>query len=151
MSAGILTKSLITAGLALALTASLASAQPPYHGRGMGMAHYDKSTEVTVTGTVEAVLPHQARMGMPGMGGTHLTFKTDSEQFDVHVGPTNWLAEKKFEFAKGDRLEIVGSSLTIGGEKALIAREITKGESKITLRDANGFPLWSGRGRRAQP
>ena len=133
---------------ALLLTASVATAQPQ-RGRGMGMPHYDKSTEVTVKGTVEAVLTNQ--QGMRGMGmGTHLTFKTESGDIDVHIGPSWWLTEQKIEFAKGDQLEIVGSSITFNGGKALIAREITKGERKITLRDANGFPVWSGRGRRSQ-
>jgi hypothetical protein len=87
-------------------------------------------------------------MGGPG---THLTFKTETGQVDVHLGPASWLADKKYEFAKDDQLEILGSSITVNGQKALIAREITKGDQKITLRDANGIPAWSGRGRRAQP
>jgi hypothetical protein len=132
---------------ALLVAASLATAQP-HAGRGMGM-RYDKSTEVTVKGTVEAVLVGHS--GMRGMGmGTHLTFKTDSGDVDVHVGPGWWLTEQKIEFAKGDQLEVVGSSVTFNGEKALIAREITKGDRKIILRDANGIPVWSGRGRRSQ-
>jgi hypothetical protein len=136
---------------AMVLTASLAAAQPR-GGRGMGMPHYDKSTEVTVKGTVEAVLTsQQGTQGMRGMGmGTHLTFRTESGDIDVHVGPSWWLTEQKLEFAKGDQLQIVGSSITFNGGKALIAREITKGDRKITLRDANGFPVWSGRGRRTQ-
>ncbi len=130
------------------LAGSLAAAQPRA-GRGMGMMpHYDKSTEMTVKGIVEAVSVGQP--GMPGMGmGTHLTFKTETGDIDVHVGPGWWLSEQKLEFAKGDQLEIVGSSVTFNAGKALIAREITKGDRKITLRDANGVPAWSGRGRRA--
>lgn len=134
------------AGSALLLTASMASAQGR-PGPGMGMPRYDKTTEVTVKGTVEAVVPQQGRMGM---GGTHLTFKTETGQYDVHLGPAAWLSEKKYDFAKGDALEVVGSSLTINGEKALIAREITKGDVTITLRNADGIPAWSGRGRRTE-
>jgi hypothetical protein len=139
-------KMLSVAGTAVLLAASIAAAQGP-GGRGMGMPNYDKTTEVTVTGTVEAVVPQHNHMG--GMG-THLTFKTETGPLDVHLGPANWLSEKKFEFAKGDQLTIVGSAVTFNGEKALIAREITKGEQKITLRNANGVPLWAGRGRSAQ-
>ena len=73
---------------------------------------YDKSKEVTVTGTVEAVTPQQ---GMRGMGGTHLTLVVGAEKLDVHVGPTPWLADKKYEFAAGDQLTIVGSRQTIDG------------------------------------
>lgn len=131
--------------------ASLAYAQPP--GHGVGMARYDKATEITVNGSVDAVVLQAGRMGGRGMamGGTHLTFKAaDNTVYDVHVGPANWLAANKLEFAKGDRIEIVGSSIELDGQKALIAREITKGDHKTTLRDANGVPVWSGRGRRTQ-
>ena len=139
------------------LTAPLALAQPA-PGRGMGMMPgYHKSTEVTLKGTVEAVVAQPERTGgmpadmprgmMAGMGGTHLTFRSGADVYDVHLGPANWLAEKTYAFAKGDALEIVGSSVTMHGQKALIAREITRGDQKITLRDADGIPAWSGRGR----
>jgi hypothetical protein len=150
------TRSLTVAGVALALGASVVVAQtPPRAGRGMGMMmHYDKSTEVTVAGTVEAVetMPRLGGGRGPGMamGGTHLTFKTATETFDVHLGPSAWLADQKFDIATGDTLTIVGSTVTVNGEKALIAREITKGDRKITLRDADGFPAWAGWGRRSQ-
>jgi hypothetical protein len=85
-----------------------------------------------------------------GMGGTHLTLKTETGNLDVALGPSNWLAEKKYEFAKGDLLDIVGSEVTMNGQKTLVAREITKGGTTMTLRDANGVPAWSGRGRRSQ-
>ena len=114
--------------------------------RGRMAAGYDKSKEVTVTGTVEAVTPQQ---GMRGMGGTHLTLVVGAEKLDVHVGPTPWLADKKYEFAAGDQLTIIGSRQTIAGVDSLIAREIDKGGTKMSLRDENGRPLWAGgmRGR----
>jgi len=141
---------------ALVLAATSATAQPgqgPGRDMGMGPMHYDKSTEVTVKGTVEAVLTQQA--AMPNMpmhmgGGTHLTLRTDAGNVDVALGPTNWLAEKKYVFAKGDELGVIGSSISMNGQKTIVAREVTKGGSTMTLRDSNGFPAWSGRGRRSQ-
>ena len=114
--------------------------------RGRMAVGYDKSKEVTVTGTVEAVTPQQ---GMRGMGGTHLTLAVGAEKLDVHVGPTPWLADKKYEFAVGDQLTIVGSRQMIDKVDSLIAREIDKGGTKMSLRDENGRPLWAGgmRGR----
>jgi hypothetical protein len=53
-------------------------------------------------------------------------------------------------FAKGDTLKVVGSQVTMAGQEVVIAREITKGDQVLTLRDAKGFPLWSGRGRSGQ-
>jgi hypothetical protein len=144
------------AGLtALLLAAMPTIAQPGQgrgHGAGMGPMHYDKSTEVTVKGTVEAVFTQQGPMAnMPmHMGGTHLTLKTDAGNVDVALGPTNWLAEKKYVFATGDVIEVIGSSISMNGQKTLVAREVTKGGVKMTLRDADGIPAWSGHGRRAQ-
>jgi len=87
--------------------------------------------------------------GMCPMGGTgtHLTLKTTQGTFNVHVGPTTYFASKNFSVAKGDELTITGSKVQFQGTESLIAREIKKGDQVLTLRDANGLPLWSGRGR----
>jgi hypothetical protein len=82
-------------------------------------------------------------------GGTHLIVKTKTDTFEVHVGPTAYLTEQKITLAKGDTLGILGSRVTIDDEPVLLARQITKGANKWTLRDASGRPLWSG-ARRAR-
>ncbi|MGE5244141.1 MAG: hypothetical protein ACM3SQ_07930 [Betaproteobacteria bacterium] len=129
---------------AVGIAATL-DAQPQ---RGMGMGpRYDKSKEVTVTGTVESVDEHQG-MGMMGTGmmgtGTHLQLTAGNEKLDVHVGPTRWLTDHKYTFAKGDEITVTGSRMKINDTEALIAREIDKAGTKITLRDENGRPLWAG-------
>jgi hypothetical protein len=78
------------------------------------------------------------------MGGTHLKLVTEKGTMDVHLGPAAYLADKKFIVDKGDVVEIRGSVVKIGGNEAVIAREVTKGSEKLVLRDANGIPLWSG-------
>lgn len=124
-----------------ALAAAPALAQRGRGGGGMGMPRYDKATERTVTGTVEHLQPQQGR----GQGmGLHLAFKTDTGVLDVHVGPTTWLTEQKFEFAEGDALTIVGSPVKMGDKDAFLAREITKAGKTMTLRNGDGFPLWAG-------
>jgi hypothetical protein len=120
-------------------------------GRGDGSPRYDPATETTVTGTVESVEqiagPGGGR-GRRGLGGTHLTLKTKTETLEVHLGPTEFLNEKKVAIAKGDTLTIVGSRVTVDGDRVLIAKEVKKGDSTWTLRDAAGLPLWRGRGGR---
>jgi hypothetical protein len=110
---------------------------------------YDVKTETTITGTVESVenITGGGGRGRGGMGGTHLVVKTDKETVDVHVGPTAYLTEKGITLSKGDRLEILGSRVTVDNEGVLIARQIKKGDNTWTLRDASGRPAWSGRGR----
>jgi len=110
-----------------------------------GMRIYNPATEVTVQGTVEDV---KQFTGSRGWGGTHLTLRTDKETLDVHLGPSNFLEAKKFTVSKGDRVEVLGSKVQFQGHDALIARQVTKGDQKLTLRNAQGIPAWSGAGRR---
>lgn len=120
-------------------------------GRGQGSPRYDLATETTVTGTVESVEqiagPAGGR-GRRGLGGTHITLKTSGDTLDVHLGPTAFLNDKKVAIAKGDKLVVVGSRVTVDDERVFIAKEVKKGDTVWTLRDAAGLPLWRGRGGR---
>jgi DNA/RNA endonuclease YhcR with UshA esterase domain len=110
-----------------------------------GMRHYNPTTEITVKGSVDDV--RQVTRGQ-GWGGTHLTLKTDKGTLDVHLGPSRFLESKKFTISKGDQVEVIGSKVQYQGHDALIAREITKGDQKLILRNAEGIPEWSGGGNR---
>jgi hypothetical protein len=118
-------------------------------GPGEGSPRYDVATEATVTGTVEAVEQIAGAgggRGRRGLGGTHIALKTNAETLEVHLGPTAFLNEKQVAIAKGDTLVIVGSRATVDGDRVFIAKEVKKGNSVWTLRDAAGLPLWRGRG-----
>ena len=120
-----------------ALTMTLALAQPR-----QGSRLYDPSKEVTVSGTIEDVqqIPHGR------MTGIHVLLKTASEKVDVRLGPSFFICNQGFSFAKGDEVEVLGAKAKVGGSDVVIAREVTKGGKKLTLRDASGRPLWA-RGR----
>ena len=47
------------------------------------------------------------------------------------------------EIKKGDGLEVIGSRITVDQSQVVLAREIRKGDTAWTLRDATGQPLWS--------
>lgn len=104
------------------------------------MLRYDPSAEVTVKGTVDKVSQPTGPRGWPGM---HIALKTATGTLDVHLGPADFLTEKKFEIAVGDQVEVIGSKVKYKGVDAVLAREIKKGESTLTLRDAQGIPQWS--------
>ena len=127
----------VTVVLAFAATAVLARGEGP----GMGMPNYDPKTEVTVKGTIEDV---QQQQGRHGWMGTHLLLKTDSGTLDVHAGPSGYITQNHFSFAKGDAIEVIGSKVTIQDKDALLAREIVKDGKTLTLRNAQGIPQWSG-------
>ncbi len=141
---------LILAVLALALPLALAQGGGG-QGKGkqrQGMPKYDPATETTVKGTVEEVKEVECQMCRMGTTGTHLMVKSGGETMEVHLGPTTFLTDKKFSLAKGDQIEVVGSKVKMNGSDALIAREVKKGDQKLTLRDAQGIPQWSGGRRR---
>ncbi|HEX6905995.1 MAG TPA: hypothetical protein VF154_05245 [Terriglobales bacterium] len=112
-----------------------------------GMRNYDPSTETTVKGTVEEV---KQVSGRHGWNGTHLMLKTEAGQMDVHAGPSSYIAAQGFTFAQGDKVEVLGSKVKLGGGEALIAREIKQGDKTLVLRNAQGIPQWSGGRQRAQ-
>jgi hypothetical protein len=42
------------------------------------------------------------------------------------------------------RVEVKGSCITFGGNPAIIAAEVKKGDDVMKLRDDNGVPAWAG-------
>jgi hypothetical protein len=153
---------LVLGGIVL-VTMQFATAQMAGTGSRRSMMRgplYDPATEITVKGAVSEI---QQLTGKP-MGtatgtiwgncpgewtGTHLSITTDQgSTLIVHVGPTAFLTEKNFSLVKGDKLTIVGSKMQYKGSDFLIAREITKGDQVLKLRDSEGFPEWSGPARR---
>jgi len=129
-------------GVAILAVSTVAFAQ-----RGMkgGPAHYNPATEVTLKGNVDEVKQIQSQG--KGSGGLHFILGAEPTPIEVLVGPAWYVSSKNFAFAKGDAVTVTGSKMTMGGAEVVVAREIKKGEDVLTLRDANGFPLWSGRGR----
>ncbi len=132
-------KSLLVAAGLVALTAFVAEARPG-QGRSAGTPIYDPKTETTITGVIQEVKE------VPGPGrsaGTHLIVKTGSGIHEVHVGPSWYLAQQKYAFAKGDQVEVRGSKVKYHGADAIVARQIKKDSHTWTLRDEQGVPAWS--------
>jgi len=100
-------KVLLVLTVAFGVVAPFGFAQQRMAG-GKGIPKYNPATEVTVKGAVEKVTQDTSPMGWPG---THLTLKTDTDTLDVHVGPSAFLTEKKFEIAAGDQVEVIGSKI----------------------------------------
>jgi hypothetical protein len=135
---------LAAAGCVVALVAARTLGAP-----GGSRPKYDPKTEETLRGTVQAVTEHAGR----GYGsGVHVTLRTESSTEEVHLGPAAFLRESGLELAKGDAIEVVGSRVKGSQGEYVIAREVRKGGKTVTLRDADGVPVWSGGGgRRVTP
>lgn len=124
---------------AILLTAVLAAAQAPTPQSMMRM--YDPATETSIKGTIEEVkLIQHGRM----MNGTHLMVKTGDATMQVMLGPSAFVSDKGFTFAKGDAIELTGSKVSMGGTEYIIAREVVKDGKTLTLRNKSGVPEWSG-------
>jgi hypothetical protein len=103
---------------------------------------YDPATVETISGIVLSVNKITPVKGM--YSGIHLTLKTDKETIDVHLGPEWYIERQDVKIEKGDKIEVKGSRITFNGKPAIIAAELKKGDSILTLRDSAGIPVWTG-------
>lgn len=118
---------------------------PARHGTSY-VRMYNPNTVETVSGeviSVNRVLPSK------GMSvGIHLMLRTKKEVVSVHLGPEWYILRQKMTIRAKDKITVKGSKVDFGGELSIVAAEVKKGKVTLKLRDANGFPFWSGRGRR---
>lgn len=128
------------ASLTVVLTAGSAVAQGR-RGAGQGAANYNAAAEINVKGTVEDLKPGPEQ-------GMHVILKTSDATVELALGPSWYQTEKKYGLVKGDQIDVIGAKSTVDGRDVLLVREIKKGAETMTFRDAKGFPMWAGRGRR---
>jgi len=105
---------------------------------------FDAKAVTTIQGEVADI---QRIAGRRGHEGIHLTVATGSENLAVRLGPDFYVDGQSLQLAKGDKVEVKGSRITIDGQPAMIAQEMRRGDQVLALRDANGVPLWRGQGR----
>lgn len=102
---------------------------------------YKVNAETNVSGIVEVVQEFQC----PWSGadtGIHLLLKTDGRTVYVHAGDAKFLRAHHVVFNRGDQTEVLGQKLSVGGEEALIARELNLSGRRFAVHDAQGKPLW---------
>ena len=133
---------LILAPLVAALAA--ASGQTP---QAEPEPRYDSGTVIDMM--VVVTDRREVPKGNP-LNGSHLTVrpesaKTDSETMDVYLSPTDFIKDFDVTFAKGDRLQVIGSKVKYAGNALVLAREVRRDTTTLYLRDAKGTPLWKGR------
>ena len=103
---------------------------------------YDPKTVETIKGEVTNV---ESTAPMKGMSaGVHLTVKTDKGDAAVQLGPAWYLDNQEVQLAKGDRVEVRGSRVSLDGQKVIIAADVKRGNDTLVLRDARGLPMWRG-------
>jgi hypothetical protein len=113
------------------------SAKPPAKAPAVKAPEYDPSAEVTISGILEDYHESKLRSDHPGL---HLMVKTETETIEVHACPARFMADLDLKLEKGDAIKVVGSRP--GGAGVMVAREVTKGQLSLELRDKKGIPNW---------
>lgn len=123
-----------TAGLFVCVTLAVA----PALAQGQAKApEYDTASEVTVRGEVIEIHESKVAADHPGL---HLILRGETEVVEVHACPVRFLRELEFPIEKGDALAVLGSRAKKGN--VVVAREITRGQLSVILRDKKGIPNW---------
>ena len=104
---------------------------------------YNPKAVETINGKVLTVDSFTSRHRMSH--GIHLQVETANETIAVHLGSAWYLDNQKIEIKPNDTVKVTGSRIRFDGEPAIIAAQITKGDTTVKLRDENDFPVWSGR------
>jgi hypothetical protein len=101
---------------------------------------YDPATVVDLMVVVTEV---RAAAGENGLDGVRLIVRTEANtNIDVYLGPSSFLKEFEITFAKGDRIQIIGSKIKLAGSFIVLAREVRKDSTTLYLRGRNGEPYW---------
>ena len=109
---------------------------------------YDPAKEETISGQVVSI---ETSAPMPGMApGMQMLVQTDDGQSTrVQVGPTWYLARQDLGIQENTHVQVTGARVEIDGQPVLMAREVQFDGQLITLRDAQGMPMWSSLRRAA--
>jgi hypothetical protein len=132
--------SLLVAGISWGQTTG------PGEGKGGGPSGlYNPQTVVTVAGVVVSTTPPAVKQGLPYL--VYLSLQTEAGKVTVFLGPSLHIEKLPLQIKVLDRIQVTGSKITWEGAPVIMAAEVKKGDQVLKLRDANGVPVWSGRGR----
>jgi hypothetical protein len=106
---------------------------------------YNPKTVVTVAGTVVSMTPSPVKPGLPYL--VYLTMQTGPGKINIFLGPSLYIEKMLLHINLLDRIQVTGSKIIWEGSPVILAAEVKKGDQVEKLRDPDGVPLWSGRGR----
>ena len=103
---------------------------------------YDVNTETTTSGTISEIADFSLGGDCPF--GIALIISADGDVKTVHLGPAWYIDNQDIKFSLGEKVEVVGSLIKYDNNDVIIAREITREDGVLLLRDKEGFPYWAG-------
>lgn len=107
---------------------------------------YNTQTYTKINGQVMSIEKVVSQKG--ASAGIHMTVKTKTGTYTVHLGPKWYLDKQGVPINTGDQVEVGGSKVTIDSKPVIIAKEVIKEGHTLKLRDEDGKPLWSGKGNK---
>ena len=109
---------------------------------------YDPAKEQIISGQVVSI---ETSAPMPGMapGMLMLVQTDDGKNTRVQVGPTWYLERQDPDMKENTHVQVTGARAEIDGQPVLMAREVQFDGQVLTLRDAQGMPMWSSLRRAA--
>lgn len=140
-------RAILSLSLLLAFTATPASTSirgPEARTRGQGPA-YDTATVIDVMATVVDTWEVRKPEALVGM---YVTVQVSSGMLDVYLGPTDFVRMFGVTFAKGDKLELIGSRVMTENGDIVLAAEVYLRDVTLILRDKDGTPYWTEGGKR---
>lgn len=100
------------------------------------------STTGSSTGSTMGTTP-PAGAGRGGMGTVHAVVQSGTDSINVALAPSEFLASRQLTIKAGDVIDVSGMQMAMGGQKMLVATEVSKGGTKVMLRDkSTGQPVW---------
>jgi hypothetical protein len=105
-----------------------------------GPPPYNAAAETTVSGVVEET--REFFCGVSDEQGLHLVLRTNQGKVMVHVAPARFLRSQQITINPNDQVSVVGTRVNYQGQESMLAREITRGNEVLVLRDHEGRPLW---------
>jgi hypothetical protein len=100
--------------------------------------HYDISEEVTIGGSVTAVLA-KAPAGM--MNGSHVLIATSSGPADVSLGAYALIGKGALSVNLGEQVEVTGVMKSLNNKPVFMARTITVGGQAYPIRNERGIAI----------
>ena len=101
---------------------------------------YDVATETTLKGTIAEVKQIETDKGDPAI---HLLLQAGDQVLEVYLCPNAFLKEMEMGFAQGDQIQVTGSKVKVNDTEVVLAREVSKGNDTLVLRDKKGAPVWA--------
>jgi hypothetical protein len=122
-------------------TAFLGMAMMGFAAQTPAVPKYDPTKEAKFSGIVEEVRDRACPVS-GGVGSHVILSLADGSRIEVHLATAKFVKAYDLAFAKGDRLEVVGTKVVFEGVETIFAREVRRGDDTFVFRDRDGKPIW---------